>query len=116
MKEKIRYYLEMANRNRLYPVRKDGKLIGFISYYVCNGDIDKYINKEPYEILEDNANGDCIYIDHLIGTFNKTYAKDSLQIWFGLKKYLKRQFPHIHKIKWIDGRKNKSINQYGGRI
>ena len=112
MDDKINYYLSMTNKNRLYAIRKNGKLIGWITYYLCNGDINKYINKEPYEVLEDNKNGDTCYIDHLIGTYGRTYAKESLQIWFGFKDYIKRQFPQVDKIRWIDGRKNKDINKY----
>ena len=107
MDDKLKYYLEMVSRKRFYPIRKDGKLIGFITYYLCNGNIEKYINKEPYEIVDDSINGDVIYIDHLIGSYGETYAKDSLSIWFGLKEYFKKQFPHIHRIEFVDGRKDK---------
>lgn len=101
----------MKQRNRLIPIREDNKLIGIVTFFVGNGEIDKYVRENSWTVVDDDSNGDTIYIDHLVGTKGKSYSKYSLEVWHYLKTYWKKRFKNITKIRW-NRYKNNVVKTY----
>lgn len=109
--DKTEYYLEMVKRNRLIPIRNKGRILGVFSFFICNGDIEKYIDKPPWTVLDDNPDGDTVYVDQLVGIKGVNHYRDAFRIWDEIKDYLKTNFPKINKIRW-NRYKNGKVYQF----
>ncbi len=104
----------MNKRDRLIPLRRGKELMGIISFYI-NNDCQEYIERDPWEVLEDNPNGDTIYIAQLVTDKKNLNTKDALLIYCDIKKYIKRNFANVKKIRW-NRWKNNRLNIYKGEI
>lgn len=94
------YYKEMLHKNRLIPFfTKDNKMICFLTFYITN-DENKYIEVDPWEVLEDNPKGNICYISQLLTSKATDNPKLSYEIWHRFKIYIKNSFPAVEKICW----------------
>lgn len=101
------YYFEMQKKNRLVGLKDNrGNVIGLLTFYIGNGNPEKFIRNNPWSVLSDDENGDCIYVDHLLGTKNINHFKYSFKIWKYLKEYFKRfkNVKYIHWARFKDGK------------
>ena len=103
--------MEMINRNRCFFIKVNGKCRGIITYFLCNGDVDNYSNKEIWEILDDDEKGDTCYIDVLLTNKFSDNPKYSIETWKNLKEYIKLNHPNINKI-CFRRYKNNRIREY----
>lgn len=94
------YYHKMAQRGRLIPIRTDGKLRGIITFFIGNGNPDKYTNREMWKVITDDPKGDTFYADHFVSDGKKQNAREAIMIWHNIKNYLKRRFPTLKKFRW----------------
>ena len=107
-KEKLEYYFEMKRRNRLIPVRdKNGCLAGFFTFFIGNGNPQKYVNKDSWSVVDDETNGDTCYIDHLIRNTEYKQRVNSFSVWKSLKQYIKLNYPLVNKLRWNRWKNNK---------
>lgn len=91
----------MAQRDRLLSLFDDNnKMIAFITYYFGTGDMSKYINRDPWSIIEDEPNGDIMYIDQIISNKKEGNQVYSWQVWRNLIKYTKKIYPKVKEILW----------------
>ncbi len=113
-KEQINYYHEMKIRNRLLPLYDNGKLCALLTFYIGNGNGDNFVRDNPWQVVKDNENGNCCYIDQLLR--NKNYKKkiNSFKVWYNLKEFIKSRFPHIRKITWRRWRNKKTYRRVYG--
>ena len=100
MDDKTEYVMEMINRNRCFFIKVNSKCRGIITYFLCNGDVDKYINKEVWEILDDNDKGDTVYVDILLTDKQQDNPHYSLETWRNFKEYIKLNHPKISYFRW----------------
>lgn len=95
------YYMTMLKKDRAFPVKINGKLKCFITYFIGNGNIDKYVRDDPWSIVDDEPKtGDTVYVDQCVsdkGSENHKYNK----IVFGMFiKHVKNNFPKVTKLRW----------------
>lgn len=96
----VDYYRQMRARDRLYAFRNNGKLYGIVTYYIGNGDINRYVRDDPWQVIEDEPQtGDTVYIDHLISNKRVSDNKMRFKFWKQLRVYLKKKYPQIIKIR-----------------
>ena len=104
------YYHTMLEKGRLVPFPIGNRLVCWITFYICNdGEEDRYLRDNMWSVEEDNPDGNCCYIDHLVTDHNPNNPKLSYEIWHRFKDYIKRAFPNVQKIEWI--RFNKKANK-----
>jgi len=94
----MNYYTEMLLRERLIPIRIEGKLIGIITYFIGDN-TDKFVRNEPFDVLDDDKYGKGIYIDQLIvdGQVSQKKAFKALKM---LKFIIKEKHPNAEYIRW----------------
>jgi hypothetical protein len=108
---KEQYTAEMINRNRCFFIKVDGKCRGLITYFLCNGDVDRFIHKEPWEVLDDKNDGDTCYTDVLLTDKQKDNPCYSFQTWRNFKKYIGSNHPNVNR--WIWRRyKNDKVYEF----
>jgi hypothetical protein len=104
------YYKKMLGKGRLIPLIEGDRLGGLITFYICNeGEEDKYLRDNMWSVEEDNHDGNCCYIDHLITDHDPNNPKLSYRVWYRFKKYIRHNFPAVKKIKW--NRFNEKTNR-----
>ena len=108
------YYHRMAQRNRLIPLRFKGKLKGLVTFYIANGNIEKFINRDPWHIVDDSPDGETVYIDQCV-TNHAISPLMSLSIYHNVIDYIKSEFPAVKYVRW-NRWKNDKLNQYKRRI
>ena len=95
------YYHVMARRNRLIPIRYNGKLCGALTFFICFENERRLFNRtDMWNPVDDTKYGDTIYIDHLIVKGMPNDQHISFSIWKNIKKYFKTSFPEVEKIQW----------------
>jgi len=94
------YYHEMKNRDRLIPIVENNKVVALITFYIGNGNPSKYVRENMWSVVDDEPNGDTVYIDHLVASGDKDNPYKSLVVWKYIKKYLKDKFPSVRLIRW----------------
>jgi len=97
--KEIEYYAKMAKRDRIFSFRKDGKFYGLITFLVGNSD-NKFVRDDPWSIVEDENNGQIVYIDQFLSNRDNTDMKSRVTFWNELKTYLKLRFSDARCIKW----------------
>ena len=98
--EHKKYYHTMLDRNRGHLFLKDGHIAAIATFFIGDDD-DKYIyNREPWTIIDDDENGETVYIDQLIvkdhaanGCMHKEFAT--------FLKWVKKNFPNTKRAKWV---------------
>lgn len=93
------YYFEMAKRGRMFHYKKDNRLVCFITYFLSNGEPTKYINREPWTIIDDEPEGDVLYIDQLLTDKNRDNPYLSYEIWREIKQFVREFYPNIKYIR-----------------
>ena len=110
-KEQKQYYFEMAKKNRLLRLNIDGKVIGLITFFIGNYNIDKYINRDQWSIVDDEPDGNTLYIDQLLTDKSDDNPYYSLFVWQNIKKFIRKNFSNVKTIRW-NRWKNNRINIY----
>ena len=92
----------MAAKERLVPVLDDvNKVIGFMTFYIGNGNVDKYIRHDMWSVLDDEPDtGEICYVDQLITNKDKLNPKRSFKTFNLFKQMIKERFPQVHTIRW----------------
>ena len=94
------YYYEMAKRNRLIMLYVNGKSEGLLTFFIGNGNVNKYVRDNPWSIVDDEAaTGDTCYIDHLLTSKNRDNPYASLSVWRDVKRYIKDTYPLVRKFR-----------------
>lgn len=94
------YYYKMRDRDRLVRLEHEGKFCGVLTYFVGNGNVDKYVRDDSWSVVDDEQNGNRIYIDHLLTTKEHFNKEASLHIWHWLKRYFKSKHPQVTEYRW----------------
>ena len=101
------YYHRMNKAHRLLPFRINGNIAGFVTFYITNN-VDKFINRDPWEFLDDEEDGEEAYIDQCLTHRN---VRSPMEIWNYVKDYLSRNYPNIKKITWVRNKHGKLIRR-----
>jgi len=109
-KEQVSYYHKMNLANRLLPLKINGELKGFITFFIDN-EIGKYINRYPWDFVNDNPEGNTLYIDQFLSNKEDDNPKLSLGVWFNIKQYFKQNYPHVERIIWVRYKNGKTIRR-----
>ena len=110
------YYQEMLQKERLMPIIIEGRCLGFITFYICN-DIKKYVEADPWAVLDDYCNGEIFYIAQLLTDKNRENPRIFLNYWNGFKKHIKIRFPSVKMIYWRRwDKQNKIVREYKKEI
>lgn len=110
------YYQEMLEKGRLIPFILKGRLVCFITFYICN-DETRYVNTNPWKVLEDNPQGKICYISQLLTDKNSDNPKISYEIWSRFKIYIQNSFPSVEYISWRRWNKlNEAVKTYKKEI
>jgi hypothetical protein len=104
----IEYYTTMLERNRVMPFMKDGRLVCIICYYIGNKeDLERFINTDPWDVVEDKPSGELAYIAQCITDKDKRNPALSYQIWNIFKNYIKAEYPSVKTICFRRWKNNK---------
>lgn len=105
------YYKEMLERNRLLPVFNEGKMKCLITYFIGNGNPDKYQKRDMFTVVDDEPNtGNVCYVDHLISD-RKVNHKYSKVVWNYLINHIKGSFPQVKQLRWNRAKKDKLTSE-----
>lgn len=105
-KNKIDYYLEMLRRNRLIPLKIDNNLRGIVTFFIGNGNPNRY-RGDQWEVIDDEPDGDTCYIQHLWTDKNKENPRHSLRIWHQVRNHIFSNFSNVRLIRWNRWRHNR---------
>lgn len=110
--KQIEYYYEMIAKDRFVPIIINGKVRGFITYFIGGNDSCKYIRNNPWSIVDDEpTHGTICYIDQCISNKSINNAKYSMQVFNEFIGHIRRKFPRVHTIRW-NRFKNKKLYIY----
>lgn len=112
--KQIQYYFEMKKKGRLIHLSTEDGRNGILTYFIGNGNPNKYWNRSPWSVIDDEPNGDTIYCDQLITDHNKLNAYIGLSVWRDIKRYFKNRYPNIDKIKWIKVQRHTNKEEQNG--
>jgi len=112
------FYREMLKRDRLFPFVRNGRLVCFIVFYICNkNDIEIFVNTDPWKVIDDSEDGDTCYISQLLTDKHSDNPKLSYEIWHKFKKFIKLNYPKIETIRWNRfNKKTKKVKPYKEKI
>jgi len=104
------YYKEMLKRNRLLPFFVDGKMKCFITYFIGNGDMKKYTEKDSWAVVDDEPKtGTVAYIDQLVSDHEVNH-KYSRRVWDILENHIRENYPQVIQIRWNRLKENKKFD------
>ena len=91
----------MKEMNRIFPLRDNsGHMFGLITFYLGNGNPDKYVRDDMWKVLQDEGEkGDTVYVDQVLCDKDTNHFKYSFKIWKQFKSFLK-QYKNIKSIRW----------------
>jgi hypothetical protein len=96
----ILYYKEMLERNRLLSFFDKGKMKCLITYFIGNGNPDKYQKRDMFTVIDDEPEtGNICYVDHLISD-RKVNHKYSKVVWSFLITHIKDAHPQVKQLSW----------------
>lgn len=101
----------MINRNRCFFIKVDGKCRGLITYFLCNGDVDRFIHKEVWEVLDDHKTGDTVYIDTLLTDKQPENPRYTFETWRKFKNHILSSYPQVRNLRW-NRYKNEKLYQF----
>lgn len=81
------------------PIIISDRLMAFITFYITD-DEKKYIEADPWDILEDNPQGKICYIAQLLTDKHFENRKIFFENWNSFKKFIKFNFPSVKIICW----------------
>lgn len=100
----------MLERNRGHIFVKDGHVAAVATFFIGDDD-DKFLyNREPWTLIDDDPDGETVYIDQLIvkdhqanGVMHREFAM--------FLKWIKEHFPKTKRAKWV--RVNAEFRKHG---
>lgn len=95
------YYRDMLERGRATMLIKDGHLLGIVTYFVGDDDEKFLTHHKAWTLVEDDENGETLYIDQLIIHKEKPTALFIHREFKKLLLELKKKFPNIKRVKWV---------------
>lgn len=108
------YYFEMKKRGRLIHLSTEYNGNGILTYFIGNSKPEKYQNRNPWSVIDDEPNGDTIYCDQLITGHSKLPTCIAIGIWRDIKRYFKTKYPNIDKIRWIRVQRHTNKEEQNG--
>lgn len=91
----------MLLKKRLIPIVDNEKTIGLITFYIGNGDTNKYVRDDPWSILDDEPNdGTVCYIDQCITNKEASNHNFSWRVWRHINDYIRQTYPRVRVIRW----------------
>lgn len=110
------YYEEMLKKGRLMPFVSNGKLHGFLTFYITD-DESIYAEADPWAVLEDNPNGHIVYLAQLLTDKDPDNVRLIHRHYHGFIKYIKENFKNVDTAYWRQWDfKNKSLRIYKKEI
>ncbi len=110
------YYTEMLHKDRLIPFFKNNKMICFLSFYITDN-LEKYIQADAWEVLDDNPDGKICYISQLLTSKEPDNPKLYYEIWHRFKIYIQNNFNNVRFICWRRwDRKTQTVKTYKKEI
>ena len=107
-----KYYMEMLKRDRAFPVFKNKKLKCFITFFIGNGNVKKYVRDDSWSIVDDEPDtGDCCYIDQCFSDKGEGNQKYNRVVFNKFIRYIKDRFPTVKRLRW-NRVKNGIVNVY----
>ena len=104
--EQLQYYFDMEKMGRMFHYKKDSRLVCIITYFIGNGNPDKYVDRYAWSVIKDDPNGNTLYIDQLLTDKNRDNSYLSLEIWHNLKQFIRNTYPNIKHIRHNRYKKN----------
>ncbi len=108
--KQIQYYFEMKKRGRLIHLATNDGRQGILTYFIGNGNPNKYQKRDMWSVIDDEPNGNTIYCDQLITDHNEENPYVAFSIWKDIKRYFKEKYPAINRIRWIRFKHNRITN------
>lgn len=93
------YYDQMLKKDRLIPIIIEGRILGFITYYI-GSEIDRYVRDDPWSVLEDNPEGSICFIDQCITDKNKDNYKYAHATFRRFIDIINIKHPSVHVLRW----------------
>ncbi len=98
----------MLKKGRAIPIMRDGKMSIIVTFYIGNGNPNKYIDRDPWSVIEDEPDtGDTVYIDQMISDKNQENVRLIHSLFSEVNKSIKDNFPQVRYMRW---------NRYKGGI
>lgn len=94
------YYKDMLEKRRLFPYYIGNRLAAIITYYIGTLDDPKYTDRDHWNIVDDDRNGDMCYIDQLVTDRHADNPREALLCWHIFKRHIKLEYPNVETIKW----------------
>lgn len=94
------YYMKMMLRDRLMPIYVNNGLRGLITFYIGNGDMNKYTDRDHWTLVEDEPRGDTCYIDQLVTTQDDDNPVYAWITWKHFADFIRRRFLNVKRIIW----------------
>ncbi len=92
--------MEMLKRDRAFPVHIKGKLKCYITYFIGNGNVNKYVRDDPWSVIDDEPEGDTCYIDQCVSSKEKENHKYNRFVFGLFIGYIKNKFPQVKFLRW----------------
>ncbi len=102
------YYFQMLQKGRLMPFFDGKRMVAFITFYITNN-MRRYVEADPWAVLDDDCHGDVCYISQMLTTRNKDDGRLNFQVWHRFKEYIKKNFGNVKSIHWRRWDKERSI-------
>lgn len=100
-KRQREYYDKMLLRDRAFTFYVGDRLGCLITYYIGNGNMDRYTKRDPWTVIDDEPEtGTTCYVDQLITDHNKENRKYAWTLWHVLIQYIKEKYPQVERLKW----------------
>lgn len=99
-KHQREYYKTMELRDRLIPLVVNGKTRGLLTFYIGNGNINKYVRQDMWSVVDDDPKGETCYVDHLITdseAINHRYSWDCFRAFIN---HIAAMFPNVKTMRW----------------
>lgn len=97
--EHKQYYEKMVEKGRLIPFVSNGVLHGFLTFYITNNETN-FNNSDPWAVLEDNPEGNIVYIAQLITNKDPDNVRLIHRHYSGFIKYIKENFKNVNTVYW----------------
>ncbi len=89
----------MLEKNRAMPFFVGKRLGGFCTFYICDS-TEKYIQANPWDVMDDNADGNICYVNQLLTDNDDSNVDFFYKGWIAFEDYIKNNFKNVSKITW----------------
>ncbi len=94
------YYKEMRRKDRLVPFIVDGKTHGFVTFFIGNGNVEKYVREDMWSVVDDEPLGDTCYVDHLITNKDRKNCGHAHKCFSTFVDLIKNKYPNVKRLRW----------------